>query len=151
MEPSTYSPTDPAHPSNPNTNHTTRTGEKPTDAYTAITDPTFLPTLDSAPTTQHIKSHLLLFLLLLSCISVAYFAGFELFQVSDDASWGRLGLVLGAVVGGGAMLMWWTGSYYIDWWELVAGYWWLSMPVAGGMVVLLVMAQEQATGLPEVD
>jgi hypothetical protein len=45
-----------------------------------------------------------------------------------------------------------TGSHSIDWWELVvAGYWRLSMPVAGAAGLLLVMAQEQATGFSEVD
>jgi len=77
--------------------------------------------------------------------------GFELFQVSDRTSWGTLALGLGGVVAGGVCLLYWTGSLYIDWWELVAGYWWLSMPVAGAAGLLLVMAQEQATGFSEVE
>ncbi|KAF7522028.1 hypothetical protein G7054_g12265 [Neopestalotiopsis clavispora] len=36
-------PTDPAHPSSGNTNHTTKSGTKPTTAMEAITDPTFFP------------------------------------------------------------------------------------------------------------
>ena len=48
-------------------------------------------------------------------------------------------------------MLYWTGSHKIDWWELVAGYGWLSMPVAGAAGLLLVMAQEQSSGLHEVD
>ena len=44
-----------------------------------------------------------------------------------------------------------TGSHSIDWYELVTGYWWFSLPVAGAAGLMLVMAQEQATGFSEVD
>jgi hypothetical protein len=77
--------------------------------------------------------------------------GFELLQTRDDVSWGALALGLGGAGSAAGVLLYWTGSHYIDWWELVMGYWWLSMPVAGAAGVLLVMAQEQATGFHEVD
>ena len=50
----------PARPSNANENHTTTDGTKPKTAASAITGPEFLPTVDETPTTQHVKSHLLL-------------------------------------------------------------------------------------------
>jgi len=149
--PSTDSGNDPAHPSQPNSDHTTSTGEKPDSAITAITDPDFLPTLDDVPPTQKAKSHLLLFSLLLGGVFSAWFMGFELFQVHENKSWLELGILLAAVVGAGGLLLIWTGSTAIDWWELVAGYWWLSLPVAGAAGLILVMAQEQATGFEEMD
>ena len=48
-------------------------------------------------------------------------------------------------------MLYWVGGHYIDWWELVAGYWWLSLPAAGAAGILFVMAQEQSSGLHEID
>jgi len=62
-----------------------------------------------------------------------------------------MGAALGGVAAMGGLLLFWTGSHSIDWYELVAGYWWLSLPVAGAAGLMLVMAQEQATGFEEVD
>lgn len=138
--------TDPAHPSNANSDHTDSSGHKPTTAIAALTDPDFLPTLEAAPATQHAKSHLLLLSLLGGAVVAAWLMGFELLQVSAQHSYMDLGLLLGA-----AALLWWVGGLAVDWWELVAGYWWLSMPVAGAAGLLLVMAQEQSTAYEEVD
>ena len=54
-------------------------------------------------------------------------------------------------MGVGGLLLYWTGSHSIDWWELITRYWWLSMPVAGAAGLLLVMAQERADGLGDVE
>ena len=142
---------DPAEPANVNGNHTTTSGTKPTTAFTAITDPNFLPTLDNAPIEQHAKSHLLLLSMVLGAGLLAYLGGFELLQVSEQSSWQDVGLGAGAAVLLVLAGLYWTGAHYIDWWELVSGYWWLSMPVAGAAGLLLVMAQEKSLGWDEVD
>lgn len=140
-----------AHSSKANENHTTTDGTKPQTAVSTITDPDFLPTLDEAPATQHVKSHLLLLSLIVGGVFSAWFVGFKMFQVFEHQSWGELALGLGAVVAAAAGMLYWTGSHFIDWWELVTGFWWLSMPVAGAAGLLLLIAQEQSSGWHEVD
>ena len=76
-EPSTRSTNDPAHPDNPNTDHTNKDGEKPTTAIDAILDTEFIPTLDDAPVVQKAKSHFLLLSLLVGAVFAAWFSGFE--------------------------------------------------------------------------
>ncbi|KAL3424804.1 hypothetical protein PVAG01_04085 [Phlyctema vagabunda] len=165
-EPSTYTTRDPAHPSNANQDHTTKDGEKPTNAFTAITDPDFLPTLESAPKTQHLKSYLVLISLVVGGVVGAWFYGFELFQFSStqdpqipfqpaeptvsDSSVLEIISLLGLVVAALLVVISWTGALWIDWWELVLGYWWLSMPVGGAAGLCLVLMQETASGMDEV-
>lgn len=137
LQSSERSTTDPAHPSNPNSDHTTVNGEKPKDAFTVITDVDFLPTLDSAPATQRFKSHFLLFALLTGAVFGAWFFGFELFQFGETRdteipfelaepqaqSWLQVGAFLGLVIVALGVLVSSTGVLAIDWWELVLGYW----------------------------
>jgi hypothetical protein len=96
-------------------------GTKPTCAVSAITDLDFLPTLDEAPVTQHVKSHLLVLSLIVGGVFLARFIGFGLSQVSQHQSWVELVLGLGAVVAAVVGTLYWTGSHYIDWWEVILG------------------------------
>ncbi|RDW78159.1 hypothetical protein BP5796_06011 [Coleophoma crateriformis] len=164
--PSTTATGDPAHPDQPNHDHTTTSGEKPKTAFQAIMDPEFVPTLESVPKTQHMKSYLVLISLVIGGVVGAWFFGFELFQIASSkdpqipfivpeprrlvSSWIELVALLGFVIVGLLALISWTGAHWIDWWELVLGYWWLSMPAAGGAVVCLVIMQETASSMNEV-
>ncbi|RDW84995.1 hypothetical protein BP6252_02585 [Coleophoma cylindrospora] len=150
--PSAIATGDPAHPDQPNNDHTTTSGEKPKTAFQAIMDPEFLPTLESAPKTQHIKSYIILISLVIGGVVGAWFFGFELFQVASSkdpqvpftvpeprilaSSWIELVALLGLVIAGLLLLISWTGALWIDWWELVLGYWWLRYVVSGIRVVL---------------
>ncbi|ETS84740.1 hypothetical protein PFICI_02765 [Pestalotiopsis fici W106-1] len=73
-------PTDPAHASSANTNHTTKSGTKPTSAVEAITDPDFFPTLEKAPLAQKVKSTLFLAVLVYGAVAALWLFGFTLFQ-----------------------------------------------------------------------
>ncbi|KAF3019395.1 hypothetical protein E8E14_012317 [Neopestalotiopsis sp. 37M] len=73
-------PTDPAHPSSGNTNHTTKSGTKPTTAIEAIADPNFFPTLEKAPLAQKVKSLLLLAVVVYGGVAALWMSGFTLFQ-----------------------------------------------------------------------
>jgi len=144
-----HSTSDPAHPSNPNNDHTKTDGTKPQTAIDVIVDPDFLPTLEKAPIQQHLKSNLLLLSLITSGVFGSWLLGLDMFQVSEGQSWGMLASGLMGVVGVIGLGVWFTGALWIDWWELVLGYWWLSMPVAAGAGLLFVMAQEKSKGLKE--
>ena len=107
-----HKPSDPAHPSQPNTNHTNSAGEKPTTVMDAILDPEFLPTLDEAPRRQQAKSHVLLMTLVVGATFGAWFLGFDLLQVEGE--WRALAAAGGGVVVGVMGLLWWTGALWID-------------------------------------
>lgn len=83
--------------------------------------PRFPPNNHEAPATQHVKSRLLLLSLIVGGVFLAWFIGFELFQVSQHQSWVELAFGLGAVVAAVAGTLYWTGSHHIDWWEVITG------------------------------
>ncbi|KAK6207241.1 hypothetical protein LQW54_007325 [Pestalotiopsis sp. IQ-011] len=85
-------PSDPAHGTSSNDDHTTTSGTKPTSVVEAVTDPSFFPTLDKAPLAQKIKSHLLLACIVYGGVAVLWLSGFTLFQTR-----GQLAPDLGAV------------------------------------------------------
>lgn len=103
---------DPSHPSQPNSNHTNSSGDKPTTAIDAILDPEFLPTLDEAPKRQQVKSHVLLLLMVAGAIFLAWLTGFEILQIEE--SWGTLLSVGGGAVAAMMVLLWWSGALWLD-------------------------------------
>lgn len=140
---------DPAHADSTNTDHTTTTGEKPTSALTAITDTDFIPTLDEAPKARVALSHLLLLSLVAGAVVAAWYMQLEIFQVFGQGREAAVGL--GLVTAALMVLLAWSGSLMVDWFALIKEYWWFSMPAAGAATLALVMMQEQATGLKEVE
>lgn len=86
-------PSDPAHGTSSNTDHTTTSGTKPTSVVEAVTDPSFFPTLDKAPLAQKIKSHLLLACIVYGGVAVLWLSGFTLFQTRSQLTPPDLGVV----------------------------------------------------------
>lgn len=123
-------------------NHTKSGAPKPATAVSTITDPNFLPSLDEAPTTRKLQSHLLLSLLLASAIFAAYILGLDIIQ--GRVAIGVLGVAVALAIGA-------VGGWNIDWWELVLGYWWFSIPIAGLAGLAYLIMQEHASGLNETD
>lgn len=151
MAPSSDKPSDPAHPSQGNDDHTLKDGTKPTSALSALTDETFLPTLDETSKTQQAKSHSLLLFLVVGGVVGAWFYGFEILQISPHKSWLELAIGLGGVSAVLLGLLYWTGTGNIDMWSLVMEWGWWSLPVAGAAGLLFVMMQERTEGIASVD
>jgi hypothetical protein len=105
--PSEFKPSDPAHPDQPNSDHTTSDGEKPTTLLQAATSASFFPTLDDAPLTTKLLSHSILLVLVSGGVFGAWFLGFEIFQVANDRSWYEfLGFLGGiSVLGVGVLIV----------------------------------------------
>lgn len=116
-------------------------------AIAAVTDPKFpLPQLTSTSSAlEYILSFSTLFLLVGGGIYGAWLYEVALLQTAQPL------LLLPAVfvVSVGALGL--AGLFAVNWWELVLGYWWLSMPVAAMAGLVLVMKQEQSTGLEELE
>lgn len=147
--PKPATPHDPAHANSSNADHTTASGEKPTSAFTAITDTEFIPSLEEAPKTRIALSHMLLLSLVAGGVLAAWYMDLEIFQIFGQGREAAIGL--GLVTVALMVLLAWSGSLMVDWFALVKEYWWLSMPVGGAATLALVMMQEQATGLKEVE
>ncbi|KAL9111406.1 MAG: hypothetical protein Q9187_007921 [Circinaria calcarea] len=123
-------------------NHTRSGAPKPSTAISTLTDPDFLPSLDQAPVTRKLQSHLLLALLLCGAISMAYVLGLDIIQ--GRVAIGVLGVAVALAIGA-------IGGWNIDWWELVLGYWWFSIPIAGAAGLAYLIMQEHASGMAETD
>lgn len=145
------STTDPASSSSANTDHTKTNGEKPDSALGALLDPTFHPSLKSAPLLQKAKSYALLLVLVFGAVFSAWLLGFDMLQVSAATSWVELGLKLGGVGGVVLGLLAWTGTTEVDLWSLVMEWGWYSIPVAGFAGLMLVMMMERTEALREVE
>ncbi|KAF3921580.1 hypothetical protein AA313_de0204852 [Arthrobotrys entomopaga] len=124
---------DPAHPSNPNENHTTKRGNKPTSGTEVLTDTSFVPTLESAPSTRYLQSFLVLFMMVSSAAFSAWFLDFDIFQSKAQQQ-----LVLLGVIGG----LFYSGAVWIDWWTIVVEYWWISIPLLAGLGIIVVRLDE---------
>jgi len=162
--------TDPAHGSSENTNHTTKSGEKPTSAIEAITDPSFMPTLDKAPLAQKLKSYLFLIFLVFGAVTTLWLFGFTLFQTTppvveiplavpgeEDGSTSSLvdvakevGLITGSASAAILVLLYSTGTVNMDFWSLVIEYGWWSLPIVGAVGLLFVITQENTYSITEI-
>jgi hypothetical protein len=150
-DPSTFKPSDPAHPDQANTNHTNKDGEKPTTFKDAIADPSFLPTLDDAPLQAKVASHSILIFLVVGGVVGSWFLGFDLFQLSDGKSWLELGGVLGGVSVVLIGALFWTGTANVDFKALLDEFWWLTLPIVMMAGLALVMLQERQEPMQQVE
>ncbi|KAF3916802.1 hypothetical protein ABW20_dc0108681 [Dactylellina cionopaga] len=132
----------PSHSSNPNTDHTTKSGTKPATGIEALTDTSFVPTLESAPLTRYLQSFIVLATMVASVAVAAMFLNFDIFQTSIQ-QW----FILLAVTAS----LFYTGVVWIDWWTIVVEYWWLSIPILAGMGVAVVRMDEGMRALNQVD
>lgn len=144
----THSPSDPANASSANTD---TSGAKPQTALEALSDPSFLPTLDEAPIEQKAKSHLLLVLLVLGAVVSAWFMGFSVLQVPEQRSWSELAVYLAGASAVALALVFWTGTASIDLWSLVMKWGWYTIPVACAAGLIFVMMQERTEELQDLD
>jgi hypothetical protein len=114
-------------------------------AVAAIADPKFpLPALtDKSSTLRYILSFGTLATLLATSIVGAWYLDVTMLQSEQPIV--VLSVAFFAVLGA----LFFTGTVWIDWFELVMGYWWLSMPIAAAAGLVLVMNQEQSTGIQE--
>jgi hypothetical protein len=114
-------------------------------AVAAIADPKFpLPALtDKSSTLRCILSFGTLATLLATSIVGAWYLDVTMLQSEQPIV--VLSVAFFAVLGA----LFFTGTVWIDWFELVMGYWWLSMPIAAAAGLVLVMNQEQSTGIQE--
>lgn len=162
--PSIFSPSDPAHPSQPNSDHTTTSGKKPSTILSAVTSSSFLPTLTSAPITTRILSHSILLILVCGGVVGAYLYGFDLFQVQvahqsqlpiqvQVVDWTNLELAvfLGGISALITAALVWTGTANIDFYALVGEFWWLSLPAVAAAGTALVLMMETSTSIKEVE
>lgn len=163
--------TDPAHGAHKNNDHTTKSGEKPTTAFEAITDPSFFPTLEGAPLAQKLKSWSLLLFLIFGAVSMLWFFGFTLFQTDPPAvpipmavpgreggymeSFTEVAKEVGLMTVGATAaiygLLYTTGTTNLDFWSLVMEYGWWTMPLAGFIGVMFVILQEHTETIGEVN
>ncbi|KAH6656040.1 hypothetical protein BKA67DRAFT_562500 [Truncatella angustata] len=164
-------PSDPAHGSSENTNHTTKHGEKPTTAKEAIMDPSFFPTLHGAPLAQKVKSYLFLVSLVFGAVATLWFCGYELLQTTPPVvqvplvvpgteggyaeSYAEVAKEVGILTTGASamimLLLYITGTSHIDFWSLVIEYGWWTLPLAGFMGILFVIMAENTESIREVD
>jgi len=146
MENSTSEPKD-----HPLSEKQTNTDDKKLQTTTAaVLDPNFpLPELDSSASTfRHVKSFAVLAVLLAAGVAGAWFMGASIL-ISEDPTM-QVALLVGAFV---VLLtaLFLTGTVWVDWWELVLGYWWLSIPIGAAAGLVVVLNQESATSLKDVD
>lgn len=161
---------DPAHASSTNTDHATKSGEKPTTVFEAITDPSFFPTLEGAPLAQKVKSYLFLVFLVFGAVTTLWFFEFALFQTKSPAV--EIPLVVPGTEGGytestadiikevGLMtggvsavilgLLYVTGTANVDFWSLVMEYGWWTLPAVGFMGLMYVIMEENTETIGEV-
>lgn len=164
-------PTDPAHSSSENTDHTTASGEKPTTALEAVTDLSFAPSLDKAPFAQKLKSYLFLMFLVLGTVLTLWFFGFTLFQTSHRAvdiplavpdtegghpdSLAEIATQVGFMTVGVSavilVLLYITGTANVDFWSLVVEYGWWTLPAVGATVVIFAILQDRAEITTDLD
>jgi hypothetical protein len=111
----------------------------------AVTDSKFpLPVLnDQSSTLRYILSFGTLASFLAGGIVGAWFLDVTMLQSQQPV------VVLSLAFFGILGALFFTGTVWIDWFELVLGYWWLSMPIGAAAGLVLVMKQEQDTGIRE--
>jgi len=111
----------------------------------AVADPKFpLPVLnDQSSALRYVLSFGTLAALLAGGIVGAWYLDVTMLQSQQPVV--VLSVVFFAILG----TLFFTGTVWIDWFELVLGYWWLSMPIGAAAGLVLVMNQEQNTGIRE--
>lgn len=111
----------------------------------AVADPKFpLPVLnDQSSALRYVLSFGTLAALLAGGIFGAWNLDVTMLQSQQPLV--LLSIVFFAILGA----LFFTGTVWVDWFELVLGYWWLSMPIGAAAGLVLIMNQEQNTGIRE--
>ncbi|KAF3092602.1 hypothetical protein TWF102_008419 [Orbilia oligospora] len=125
-----------------NTDHATKSGDKPTSGTEIIIDTSFAPTLEAAPLSRYLQSFVVLSFLLGSARVGIWYLGFDIFQTTTQ-QW----VIIAAVT----TCLFYSGVVWIDWWAVVVEYWWLSIPILAGTSILFIRMDEAIRDVQEID
>ncbi|KAK6535769.1 hypothetical protein TWF281_000021 [Arthrobotrys megalospora] len=132
----------PFHSSEQNTDHTTKSGTKPTTGTEIITDTSFAPTLESAPFSRYLKSFFVLSILVACVCAGACYIGLDFLQTTSQ-QW--------AIIASVTIGLFYSGVVWIDWWEIIVEYWWLSIPLLAGIGMVMIRMDEATRAVDELD
>lgn len=116
----------------------------------SLNEKTSLPSLENKPLTHQLKSHSLLFGVVIAAVLASYLFGFSLLQVHPSSTWLELGVFLACIAGAAGIALAWTGTHSLDVWELVMRWGWYTLPGLGAAGLIFVMMQERSDGMDDV-